>query len=70
MQSEMKTFEREKNYEMKDVKRDLEERLRSLEFDNTRLKKENRAMETELDAQDSFISNNRASDELRKVYDD
>lgn len=70
MQQEMKAFERKKNYELRDVKRDLEERVRSLEFENTRLKKENHTIVAELDAQDSFINNNRTSEEIRRVYDD
>lgn len=65
MQEEINISERTKNFEIRDIKRSFEERIRGVEFENQRLKKENETLTNELDAQDSFINNNRTSDEIK-----
>jgi len=65
MQEEINICERTKNFEIRDIKRSFEERIRGVEFENQRLKKENETLTNELDAQDSFINNNRTSDEIK-----
>lgn len=70
MHLELQSLEREKSYELRDLKRETEERIRHLEYENKRLKKENQSLNAELDAQDSYISHARNNSEVNRVYED
>ena len=70
MQAELKTMEREKTFEIRELKREFEDRIRQLEFDNKRLNKENQILTAELDAQDSYIGQDRTNEEIKRVYED
>ncbi|CAI2382572.1 unnamed protein product [Moneuplotes crassus] len=70
MQNEMKDFERLKTSEIRDLKRNYEEQIRSLEFTNQRFQKDNQALTTEYEAQESYIQKNTMTDEIKRVYED